>query len=144
IENVKISGRLTLLRPSFGPRRSIRMSSVLLRPEEQPIVAYDPRKLLYEITTGFEGLRSCLRERRDVPFAEIAEQALRCARALTQLAETAQLADQRVVATPPVVSPTVKIERVTTPATQSVAAAAVANCDLRRRCRETTYLLFPG
>jgi len=120
------------------------VASVLLRSNEQLVVAYDPQALLMDITMEYEGLRSRIRERRDVAAAEIALHARRCARALIRLARTAQRAERQAIAPPPVPSPPVAIGRVTTPAPQPVAPSAVANCSRRRRCRRTDYLLFPG
>ena len=126
------------------------MASVLLRADEQPVVAYDPQQLLLVITREYEGLRSCLRERCDVPADEIAEQALRCARALTCLAERARRAErqavcgsQEVLATP-VANPVVKVERIATLASQPAVQPVPTNCALYRRCRGLTNLFFPG
>ena len=79
-----------------------------------------------------------------MPVTAIAEQALRCARALTRLAETAQRAERQTMVLPPVENPVVKVERIVTPAIPPGAKPVTANCALRRRCRGITQLLFPG
>ena len=104
------------------------MASVLLRADEQPVVAYDPQQLLLVITWEYEGLRMCLRERRDVPANEIAEQALRCADALTCLAERARRAERQAVTVPPVANPVVKVERIATPAAQPAVLPRSVTC----------------